>query len=61
MKSHDCSDASGIVPTFSVVSASFSVINDFYILVLPLPIIARLRLSLKKKLPLVLLFMTGLG
>jgi hypothetical protein len=39
---------------------SFNVVSDFYILLIPIPVIVRLRLPLKKKLGILLICLTGL-
>lgn len=55
--SHRCNNIS--VPLVTV-GAYFKVITDFYILFIPLHQLPRLRLSKKRKVGFVLIFMTGL-
>ena len=38
----------------------FGVISDFYILIVPIPIVVKLNLSVKKKIGIVAIFMTGI-
>lgn len=44
----------------SIVAAVFGVISDFYILCLPIPIVWNLRLTVKERLGIITVFMTGL-
>ena len=46
---------------FSVPRAAFGLVSDVFILLLPISGVLRLQLSLKKKLALVMVFMTGTG
>jgi hypothetical protein len=44
-----------------LLNASFNVVTDFWILLLPFPLIAKLRLRLRQKLGFIAVFAAGLG
>ena len=46
--------------SMTYVQGIFNVVSDFYILILPIPVVLQLRLPLKKKIGVSAIFMTGL-
>ncbi|KAH7088268.1 hypothetical protein FB567DRAFT_524021 [Paraphoma chrysanthemicola] len=61
MAGQACSDPSGTIQILSVTSGSVNLLCDLYLLVLPLPAIAKLSLPRRRKTGLLLIFMTGTG
>lgn len=51
-----CSD---IAPTLTLAGAYVSVLTDFYLLFIPLHMVPKLKLSLRKKVGLSFIFLTG--
>lgn len=49
---------SAIVMTY--VQGIFNIVSDFYILLLPMPVVWKLQLTLQKKIGVSVIFMTGL-
>jgi len=45
---------------YSIVQGLLSVMLDLYILIMPIPIISRLNLALKRKIGIMLIFLTGI-
>ncbi len=46
--------------THGLVFGSFNVVSDFYLLILPMPILWHLKMPLRRKLGVITIFMTGL-
>lgn len=51
-----CGKATGM----TYIQGIFNVVSDFYILILPVPVVIKLRLPLKRKIGVCAIFMTGL-
>jgi len=56
-----CGNPSGIVQIFSVTSGVVNFVVDFYLLVIPLRAISKLRLPTKQKIGVFFIFLTGIG
>ncbi|PVH97624.1 hypothetical protein DM02DRAFT_532845 [Periconia macrospinosa] len=54
-----CGDPAGLIQIFTITSGVVNLVNDLYLLILPLPAIAKLRLDRKKKLGVLFIFLVG--
>lgn len=59
MASRECGDPAGTVQILSVATGAVSLFCDLYLLVLPLPAIAKLNLPKRRKTGVMLIFLTG--
>lgn len=57
--SKKCSDSSEILQKDSIATGIFSIISDFYILVIPLPTVIKLKLSRNKRIGVLMIFSSG--
>lgn len=46
--------------SMTYIQGTFNVVSDFYILIIPIPVVVRLQLPLRKKVGVCAIFMTGL-
>lgn len=56
-----CSDPTGYVQVSNILSGAFNLLSDIYILVIPIPAIAKLRMPLRKRLGVLFIFLAGIG
>ena len=59
MAGQKCGDPAGIIMIFSIASGSVNLLNDLYLLILPLPAIIKLQLPLRKKIGVMFIFLAG--
>ena len=59
MASQECAASTAAIQRLSIASGIFGVISDFYILIIPLPAVVKLKLGKKKKLSVLLVFSSG--
>jgi len=59
MASKNCSDTAGIIQISSITTGAFNVLIDLYILAVPLPAVAKLNMSRKKKIGVAMIFSAG--
>jgi len=59
MASLQCAGNKGLVQRASIATGSFGVISDLYILIIPLPAVAKLHLGKRRKLGVFLIFSSG--
>lgn len=59
MASRKCADTTEIIQICSIATGVFNVIIDLYIMVIPLPAVAKLNMSRKKKIGVAMIFSAG--
>jgi hypothetical protein len=59
MASHQCARSDAAIQNVSITSGIFGVVSDLYILVIPLPAIAKLNILKRRKLGVYLFFAPG--
>lgn len=57
----DCYDPTGFISLSNIPFGAFNLLSDIYILVIPLPAIVNLKMDPRKKVGVLLIFLTGLG
>jgi hypothetical protein len=61
MAGQECGDPAGIIQIFSITLGVVNLVNDLYLLIIPLPAIVKLKLVPRKKIGVMLIFLTGAG
>ena len=56
-----CDDLFRPVQIINIALGGVNLVNDFYLLILPIPAIVKLKLPLRKKISIMFIFMTGAG
>lgn len=56
-----CHDRTGYIQIHNVMFGVFNVLSDIYLLVIPIPAIIQLRLPFRKKIGILMIFLTGFG
>ncbi|KAF1845154.1 uncharacterized protein K460DRAFT_405425 [Cucurbitaria berberidis CBS 394.84] len=59
MASRQCAGSDAAIQKMSIATGIFGVISDFYILIIPLPAVAKLQIRKKRKLGVYLIFSSG--
>ncbi|ORY01726.1 hypothetical protein BCR34DRAFT_90809 [Clohesyomyces aquaticus] len=54
-----CAEKTGVVEIFSITQGVFNILSDIYLLLIPLPAVAKLRMSKRKKLRVYFIFLAG--
>lgn len=61
MAGQQCGDPAGLIQIFSITSGVLNLLNDLYLLILPLPAIMQLKLHPKRKLGVLFIFLAGVA
>ena len=57
----ECGNPAGVIQILSITSGVVNLVNDLYLLILPLPAILKLKMATKQKIGVMLIFLTGAG
>ncbi|KAF2179609.1 hypothetical protein K469DRAFT_673989 [Zopfia rhizophila CBS 207.26] len=61
MAGPECGNPSGLIQIFSIASGVVNLTNDFYLLIIPLPAILKLKLPARRKFGVLVIFLAGTG
>lgn len=61
MAGAQCGDPAGIIQILSIASGAVNLLNDLYLLILPLPAIIKLKMATKQKVGVMFIFLAGTG
>jgi hypothetical protein len=59
MAGPQCSDTAGVIQILSITSGAVNLVNDLYLLILPLPPIMKLKMATKQKISVMCIFLAG--
>lgn len=61
MAGQECGNPAGVIQILSITSGVVNLVNDLYLLILPLPAILKLKMALKQKIGVMFIFLAGAG
>jgi hypothetical protein len=59
MAGPQCRDTAGVIQILSITSGAVNLLNDLYLLILPLPAILKLKMAPKQKISVMCIFLAG--
>jgi hypothetical protein len=57
----ECGNPAGVIQILSIASGGVNLLNDLYLLILPLPAIIKLKMAPRQKVGVMFIFLAGAG